>query len=217
MASAYFLEQITRLTDAETDQQHLDIIMFSRPNVPDRTAYVLDNTKPSPAPFMIDTAQTLESLGADYICAPCVTSHYIFGEIQSAVNVPLINMIDETVAALKEKGCRKAGIMATTGTIRSGLFQAALKKAGIDFTVPGEERQSVIMDIIYNEVKAGNPVDMERFFGAADGFFSDGCDCVILGCTELSVINNGQLDERFIDALTALAEKCIKLCKDSVN
>lgn len=212
MASAYFLELITKLTNVEHDQEHLDIILFSRPDVPDRTAYVLDNTKPSPAVSMTETAKTLEKLGAAYICAPCVTSHYIFDEIQAEINVPLVNMIDETVAALKKRGSKKAGIMATSGTVSSELFQAALEKAEIDFVLPDDETQTIIMDIIYNEVKAGKPVDIKRFLSTADKLFATGCDSVILGCTELSVINNNRLDNRFVDALTALAQKCIELC-----
>lgn len=214
-ASAYFMELITRLTPAKTDQEHLDIILFSRPNVPDRTAYILDNEKPSPAPSMIDTVKKLESLGVAYICAPCVTSHYIFDEIQRETGAQLVNMIAETVSVLKARGCKKAGIMATTGTVSSKLFQSALSSEGLEWALPDENSQALVMHAIYDEVKAGKKVDAESFMKAADNLFSQGCDCIILGCTELSVVNRDlALDERFVDAMEVLARKCIKLCMD---
>lgn len=214
MASAYFLELITSLTNAKTDQEHLDIILFSRPNVPDRTQFILDNSNPSPAPSMIETAKTLQGLGAKYICAPCVTSHYIFDEIKANISVPLINMIDETAAALKAKSCKKAGILATSGTIKSQLFQSALKKEGIAHAVPDDHAQEIVMNAIYNEVKAGKAVNINSFKNATENLFSKGCDFIILGCTELSIINKEfELDERHVDALEILAKKCIELCK----
>ena len=73
MATAYLLELITDMTDARTDQEHLDAIIFNRPSVPDRTAYILHHTKPSPVPPMIDIAQKLEALG---VCAPQKAWHY---------------------------------------------------------------------------------------------------------------------------------------------
>ena len=76
MATAYLLGKlIVDMTDAKTDQEHLDVIVFNRPSVPDRTAYILDPTKPSPVPPMVDMARKLEALGVCAIGTPCVTAH----------------------------------------------------------------------------------------------------------------------------------------------
>ena len=88
MATAYLLELITDMTDARTDQEHLDAIIFNRPSVPDRTAYILDHTKPSPVPPMIDIAQKLEALGVCALATPCVTAHSFHDELQSSVHIP---------------------------------------------------------------------------------------------------------------------------------
>ena len=69
MATAYLLQLIIEMTDAKTDQEHLDVIVFDRPQVPDRTAHILDPEKPSPLPSMTATAKTLEGLGQG-ACAP---------------------------------------------------------------------------------------------------------------------------------------------------
>ena len=104
MATAYLLELITDMTDARTDQEHLDAIIFNRPSVPDRTAYILDHTKPSPVPPMIDIAQKLEALGVCALATPCVTAHSFHDELQSSVHIPFIHMVRETAAYLKEAG-----------------------------------------------------------------------------------------------------------------
>ena len=75
---------------------------------------------------MIDIAHKLEALGVRALATPCVTAHSFHDELQSSVHIPFIHMVRETAAYLKEAGCKKPGIMATTGTVRMGLFQTAL-------------------------------------------------------------------------------------------
>ena len=160
MATAYLLELIIDITDAKTDQEHLDAIIFNRPSVPDRTAYILDHSKPSPVPPMIDMAKKLEALGVCAIGTPCVTAHSFHEELQRSVNVPFINMVQETAAYLKNAGCKKAGIMATTGTVHNGLFQRALSESGLAYALPDNAMQQYVMSLIYDCVKAGEPADM---------------------------------------------------------
>ena len=109
MASAYLLQLIIEMTDAKTDQEHLDVILFDRPQVPDRTAHILDPAKPSPLPSMRDTAQTLERLGAGVICAPCVTSHCFYPELAASVSVPFLHMVEEAGRELLAAGKKSGG------------------------------------------------------------------------------------------------------------
>ena len=94
MATAYLLELIIRMTDAKTDQEHLNIMVFNNPQVPDRTSYILDRTKPSPLPVLEGMAHSLETMGAQVLCAPCVTSHYFYQELSSSVSVPFLHMVE---------------------------------------------------------------------------------------------------------------------------
>jgi len=218
MATACFLQQLIEMTDAKTDQAHLDVIVFNRPNVPDRTAYILDNTKPSPAVSMIETAKILESLGASCIAAPCITSHYVFPQIQQSVGIPLIHMVKETALCLLQAGKKKAGIMATTGTVQSALFQKALQSQGLDFRIPDERHQRLVMKLIYDDVKAGRPADMADFEMAVQNLNAQGCDSIILGCTELSVIKkNVDIGTGFLDAMEVLSKVCIETCGKPVK
>lgn len=218
MATACFLQQIIEMTDAKTDQEHLDVIVFNRPDVPDRTAYILDRSQPSPAVSMSETAKTLESLGAFCLAAPCITSHFVFPEIQRQVSIPLIHMVEESAGYLMRAGKKKAGIMATTGTVQSALFQKALKARGLDCCIPDERHQRIVMKLIYDDIKAGKPADMADFEAAAEYLRAQGCDSIILGCTELSVIKkNENIGPGFLDAMEVLSKVCIETCGKTVK
>ena len=213
MATAYLLQLIIQMTDARTDQEHLDIIVFDRPSVPDRTAHILDPTAPSPLPSLLCTAQALQGLGAGYLCAPCITSHYFFKELGERLSVPLLNMLTETAEELYRAGKKKVGIMATTGTVRTGLFQSALADFGLCPITPGEKGQEAVMSIIYDEIKAGLPADAQKFTAVREELFGLGCDSFVLGCTELSLIKrDAEVGPGCLDALEALAKRCVTAC-----
>ena len=213
MATAYLLQLIIEMTDAGTDQEHLDVIVFDRPAVPDRTAYILDRSKPSPLPMLQQTARTLEGLGAGCLCAPCVTSHFFYGELVGSVSIPFLNMLAETAAELQRAGKRKVGVMATTGTVRTGLFQGALSGVGLDCQVPSGPCQELVMSLIYDEIKAGKPADPGKFARVAEEFAQAGCDSIVLGCTELSLIKKTtRLGPGYIDAMEVLAKRCVEFC-----
>ncbi len=213
MATAYLLQLIIEMTDAKTDQEHLDVIVFDRPSVPDRTAHILDPGKPSPLPSMTATAKTLESLGAGCLCAPCVTSHYFYRELAGSVSIPFLNMVEETAGELKAAGKRRPGIMATTGTVSTGLFQTAFQNAGLEFALPDEAGQRLVMSLIYDDIKAGKPADPEKFQKVSELLRQDGCDCIVLGCTELSLIKKSAgLGAEYLDALEVLSKRCVESC-----
>ncbi len=213
MATAYLLQLIIEMTDAKTDQEHLDVIVFDRPGVPDRTAHILDPAKPSPLPSMRETARTLEKLGAGVLCAPCVTSHYFYRELQGSVSIPFLNMVAETAEELKAAGKKRPGIMATTGTVSTGLFQSVFSELGLEAGLPAPEGQKLVMSLIYDDIKAGKPADPEKFRKVSEELYGSGCDCIVLGCTELSLIKKSAgLGRGYLDALEVLAKRAVQAC-----
>ncbi len=214
MATAYLLELIIQMTDAKTDQEHLNIMVLNNPQVPDRTAYILDQSKASPLPVLHQMAHTLETMGARVLCAPCVTSHYFYRELSEGVSVPFLHMVEETARELQAAGKKKAGILATTGTVKTGLFQTALEKFGLEYALPGEKGQTLTMSLIYDDIKAGRPANMDKFRRASDELFDAGCDSVILGCTELSLVKKDTHLPAlgFLDALEVLSKRCVEAC-----
>lgn len=212
MATAYFLELIVRMTDAAKDQEHLPSVTFNLPDIPDRTAHVLDPSKESPVPRLTAAAKQLECLGCCCVAVPCVTSHCFYEELAASVNIPWLNAVEETAAMLKKLGVKKAGILATSGTIATGLFQNALDKAGIDWAIP--EEQDKVMHLIYNNVKAGLAPEMELFYSVSEQLRAEGCEMLILGCTELSLIKRDRpIGPGYLDVLEVLARASILQCE----
>lgn len=212
-ATAYFMDLVIRMTDANADQEHLEMIVHNCPSIPDRTGYILDNSKPSPLPAMIRIGQQLAKLGVGYVAIPCMTAHYFYDELKAGISVPIIHGLAETARFLKESGITKAGIMATDGTIASGLFHRALEAEGIQPIVPSPERQADVMHLIYNNIKANLPAEMDRFHAASHELKESGAQAIILGCTELSLIKRDHpIGAGFIDAMEMLAQQSILRC-----
>ena len=111
------------------------------------------------------------------------------------------------------------GILATEGTVKSGAYQAIVKKHGLSCCVPNEEDQKSLMHIIYDQVKAGEKVDICEFLRIVGELKKAGSDAVILGCTELSVIkkdfNLHQAD--IVDSMECLARTSIALCGKNIK
>lgn len=213
LASAYFLELFTKLCDSSCDQQHPDSILISRPKTPDRTAFLVGLSNDSPLPMLLQTAKQLEALECCCLAMPCITAHSFHDDIQSEISVPLLNIVEETAKQLFDAKIKCAGIMATDGTLKTKLFQNALEKYGISVAVPDEYEQSLVMKVIYDDVKTGRPVNMDNFKKASDNLRLKGAQCNILGCTELSLIKrDNSLGNGYIDAMEALACKALLMC-----
>lgn len=97
LATIYFADLVVKMTDAKTDQEHISMVILNHGAIPDRTDYILDHSKPNPLPVMIADAKKLQAAGCDYIVIPCNTAHYFYDEIQKNVDIPIINIIEETV------------------------------------------------------------------------------------------------------------------------
>lgn len=213
IATSHYMELIIRMTDAVRDQEHLDMIIYNIPSIPDRTEYILDHSKPDPLPKIIRIGHMLEQAGAEYLCMPCITAHYFMDRLAHEFSCPFINIVAETAKYLHEEGIRKAGIMATDGTVHSGLFQKAFLEYGIEPVLPSKERQKDVMHIIYENVKANLPVEMDRFETVEKELKGNGAEAIVLGCTELSLVKRDEkIGTGFLDGMEVLAQRAVQLC-----
>ena len=119
MATAYYLELVIQMTDASCDQEHIPMIIYNRPDTPDRTRYILGLSNDDPQRLMVETGRALVRQGAECLVIPCITAHYFHAYLEAQIGKPLLNLVEETVNHLKQFGFRRAGIMATDGTIRT--------------------------------------------------------------------------------------------------
>lgn len=213
IATAYFYELLIKMTEADRDQDHIEMIIFSKPSIPDRTEYILGRSTESPVEPMIDIGKALVLAGVDYLAIPCITAHYFHDELTLGIGTPIIHIIRETVASLKEHGIHTAGIMATDGTIHSGMFQRELMSQGIKPLVPSKECQAYVTELIYKDIKSNRPAQMDKFRAVDEELKGMGAQVIILGCTELSLIKRDyEIGSGFIDAMEVLARCCVNLC-----
>lgn len=215
LATAYFMEALIKKTPAQTDQDQMPMIVFNDPQIPDRTAYILDHTQPDPQPEMVKVARWLEDAGADYLAIACNTAHYFYQGISEAVDVPVVNIMEETarrISSLCGKGAT-VGLMATEGTVRSGVFQDFFERDGLSVIAPTEADERHLMHLIYDCVKANQPYDVAEFLGVAEGLRERGAEAVVVGCTELSVIyaDLAERPEWLHDSQDILADRCVEL------
>jgi len=139
----------------------------------------------------IDIAQSLERAGADVIVMCTNTMHTVFDEIQAAVNIPMIHIVDATAQAIKKAGIDKVALLGTTFTMTQPFYMGKLKeKYGIDTVVPKPEQMTEIMRVIEEELTFNIIKDSSReyFVNVINELKEQGAKGVILGCTEIQML-----------------------------
>ena len=210
MATCDLMKKIIEHTEASCDQEHLRICVDSNTNIPDRTAAIVADGE-DPRPEMIKSAVRLQCMGADVLIVPCNTAHNFLPDVEKCVDIPVLYMPEETAKILAARGMQTAAILATDGTLQSGLYDRALQKLGITPYHPNGEEQKMIMSVIYDYVKAGKDYPHpEKLVRMQEGFLREGVQCMILGCTELPIAFS-KIDTLLpaIDPTTVLAEAAI--------
>ncbi len=217
MATAYFLQQVIGLTDARCDQDHLHILVDNNPAIPDRTAYILGLSQEDPKPHFLEMGRSLKEAGAEVLAIPCITASFFVPSLMEELGLPIIDTLSLTATYALSRGLSSVGLMATSGTIETGLFQKALEDKGLRVVLPDEENQNLVMKIIYDYVKAGRPVCLSDFNKVQSFCQAAGAEKMILGCTELSVAAMNHPAELgyeagYIDAMKVLALGSLDAC-----
>jgi len=213
LATQLFYGMVIANTKANRDQDHIDLIILNHASLPDRTEALLSNNTEPLLELLLADCKFLENSGVSHIVIPCNTAHYFVDTLQAEISTPIINMIREVVAGIKEtkKDGTKVGILATDGTVKLGVYQKELENAGLVAVLPSEENQKRVMKIIYDGIKKGGEIDYSDFEKIEKAMLDAGCEHVIMGCTELSVfMDMYDIDQGFyIDAMKVLALKAI--------
>lgn len=215
MATQVLYKRIIEKTDAKCDQEHIDMIILSHASIPDRTASIKAGDTKKLLKILTDDAKMLETNGVSAIAIPCNTSHYFLDDLQKSVKIPVINMVRETIEYIKNEnpGIKKIGILATDGTNFTGIYKKECENFGIECVIPDPEIQTIVMSIIYDQIKAGKKGNMDDFLKIDEFLKSKGCEAGVLACTELSCFaKNHSLDGFYVDALEILCDKSILLC-----
>ena len=215
LATADLLIKITTATRANSDREHIRIYIDSDAAIPDRTAAILHGGE-DPVPEMTRALRNLERCGADCIVMACNTAHYFLPRLQPLTEIPILDMLAITARSCARRyPGKKAAILATTGTLQTGLYARALESEGVPFLLPDEEQQKWLMHLIYEVVKASRPMQPEEAGWARllEELRKRGADYFILACTELPIVANTLHDEGpFVDPTEELARAAVLFC-----
>ena len=215
LATADLYRKIIEHTRADRDSEHIRVYIDGNAAIPDRTAAILHGGE-DPVPEMLSALRHLEACGADCIIMPCNTAHYFLPRLREQTALPILDMQRITAAVCRERFPGKtAAILATDGTVQSGLYDRALDAEGVRWIHPGESEQKSLMHLIYGVVKASRPMEPEKEHWDAilDTLRGQGADLFILGCTELPVLAGVLPSEGpFLDPTDELAKAAIRFC-----
>jgi len=220
-ASLRLCSLLTDLSNARTDQENIPFILDSNCLIPDRTQAIYYGGEDC-LPPLIESARRLQSAGSGFLLLACVTAHYYLNQVRSAVHIPVMNMIEETAETIyAEWGSKvKVGLLATSGTVRSSIFDVALAQKGIHVVYPSHHAQEkLVMEAIYGPrgIKASYKEEpLELLKKAIDELMRKDVDHIILGCTDISEAFHARLDFfSFIDPMEILARRAIETWKEA--
>ncbi len=206
MATVDFMRKVILLTPVSRDQDHLPLIAYSVPQVPDRSASIVEGTE-SPLPAMIQGLRTLVRAGVECIAIPCNTAHHWYDDLARESSVPVLHIVDAA----------GVGLLATAGTLNVGIYQARLASRGYECILPDDGDMETLVTPGIGLVKAGRMAQAEELLrAAADNLLGRGAGAVILGCTEIPVAlkDSDASGGRYVDATAALAEACVLWSRD---
>lgn len=218
-ATADLFSKIIAFTDASADQEHVPLLIDNNTAIADRTGAIL-GTGADPFPELCRSAKRLEAAGAEALIMACNTAHYYYDRLAACINIPFLHMPRETAKRAAELGLQKLALLATSGTIQSGVYSAAFQKGapGIELLLPSKEEQKEVMHLIYDIVKADRwTTSTECFSQLLRSMSERGAEAFLLGCTELPVafqrlqFNFVTLDPTAIIAETAVSFAGAKL------
>lgn len=210
MAGVLLQKLIIENTPAIKDQDHIQVVCFTNPKIPDRTEFLQKGKKEDLVSSMCESIKVLENTSVNAIALSCNTAHACFKEIQDIVSVPLLNTIEITFEKLKERGISSIGLLATDGTIKLGVFD----NEDVKNVYLNENDQNHLMNIIYKKIKAGKYNDSEVISELnllIRKLEDNGAEAIILGCTELSLYYPALKKENIIDPLDLLAKKIVEI------
>lgn len=210
-AGLEFARILLEKTPASRDQDHLPYVLLNYPQVPDRTAFIMGEG-PDPVPVMMKGIRILQQAGATHIVIPCNTAHVFLPRLKERTDVEIYDMIRAAAEITEEKypHIEKIGILATRGTIASGIYESYFNKYKI--LVPEEREQEMVHRAIYTAVKRARIEEsLNPFNEVVEMLVDRGVEALILGCTEVeTALRKIVLPVPSIKPMEAIAEKIIK-------
>ncbi|AEV95428.1 aspartate/glutamate racemase family protein [Pediococcus claussenii] len=217
-ATESYIRLLNKRTPAHRDQDYLNYVLVNHASVPDRSTYLMDNSKPNPYPDLLEDIRDQSKLSPKFFVIACNTAHYFYDDLQKATEIPIVHMPRETVKDIQKRfpEVKKVGIIGTPGTTSDGIYDRELEAVGLEVIKPTQELQDMTSELIFDDIKAQNEVDADLFHVILQRMIEErGAEVVILGCTELSYAQEIAPDHDFpiADSQSVLVDKSIELAK----
>ncbi|HIZ52586.1 amino acid racemase [Enterococcus eurekensis] len=213
MATESFIHLLNKRVDAKKDQDYLNYVLFNHATVPDRTAYILNKNHENPLPYLLEDIEQQNKLQPAFIVLTCNTAHHFFDELQAATNIPMLNMPQEAVKEVVQSGTTgKVAFFGTEGSVKAGIYEKAMRASGLDVYLPPYELQQKISYLIYHEIKENDYLNDVLYYEILQAALDAGCKKIILGCTELSLMQEhfSKHDFPVVDAQSVLVDRTIE-------
>lgn len=216
--TAELLTRIIDITGAKREQDNIPIIINHNPQIPDRTQAIVHG-KGDPLPSLKSSVEVLTKAGVDFIAIPCNTAHYYYDRIQENCPVPIIHIIKEAAKACLtiKPSVESVGLLASTGTVNTGLYQSEFTARRVQLICPNQEDQTLVMNNIMR-IKSREDLSSisKDFVRIARELISRNAEIILIGCTDISLaLKDVDLDVPVVDALSALASKVVDLASSA--
>lgn len=213
LATVDFLEKLIEETPAQRDADHVPLVVYSVPQIPDRPAAILAGGA-SPLPDMLKGIRTLKAAGATQLAIPCNTAHYWYDALVREGGLPIFHIADAACDELALRGAvRSAGLVATQGTIAAGFFQQRLEARGLGCVLNTADDQERLVLPAIAAVKRGDRASAHALaVRAVENLLAAGADAIILACTEIPPALEhapSGVAASCVDATRALARTCV--------
>lgn len=208
LATVDFMQKVIAATPAERDQDHVPLIVYSVPQIPDRVGAIARGTD-EPFPAILAGVRCLERAGVDLIVMPCNTAHAWFDRLAASTSTPMLHIADAVGQRVGEAS-ETLALLATRGTVHAGIYQRYLSSPRREVMVPSPAVQllidAAIAAVKLNDIGAAS----RRFDDAARALTEAGADRLLLACTELPLaVQTSPFASRCLDATVCLAQATV--------
>ena len=210
-ATAEFLRLLAVYAPAERDQEHPRVVLFSDPGVPDRTAAICGMGE-DPTSRLKEGLLRLVDWGANLLAVPCNTAHPFVDDFRQELPTPLVHIVGATLAEAKRRIPGGGWLVATSGTVASGIYQNEAQKCGYPLHVPADDVQPALQETTVL-VKANRTEEAAKQLRGALQRLRDEKDLpIVAACTEvpLAYAAADLPPEGMVSSLEALASGCMR-------
>jgi len=215
-ATAFMFRLFIQKTQADKDQDHPIIIIYSNPKTPPRTDAIFKSGE-DPVPYLIKGASVLKKSGADIIVMPCITAHYFIKDVRKKLDFNFISLVDEAVkwTINRNPDVKRIGLLSSKGTIKARIFHKAFEKRKINLITPSEKEQKTVMESIFGNrgIKAGHKTgrSRENILSVAHSLINQGAEALITGCTEIPMaLKKNDINVLYIEPMSITVTAALK-------